>query len=115
MSELMDQFARSNGFKNSAEMFALVSSVDLKTPEKMDAFLKWKNSDGTKLGLIPLLPEMQFNEFLAYIRQHIGDHCTDEYWQMTFSTLKYKSIPGVELELANLAINAIPKDYKDKY
>lgn len=40
------------GFKNEQEFHKMVASVDLTDPEKMQKFLKWKEDDGTKEGLL---------------------------------------------------------------
>jgi len=42
------------GFEDEQEFFKLVSSVDLSTQEKREAFKKWQEEDGTKEGLIKL-------------------------------------------------------------
>lgn len=42
------------GFSSEAEFHRMVSSVDIRTPEKMRNFLNWKENDGTKEGLAKL-------------------------------------------------------------
>ncbi|MCB0595432.1 MAG: hypothetical protein KDD28_15175 [Phaeodactylibacter sp.] len=49
-----DEFAKSLGFSDAGEMNKLISNVDISAPEKMERFLKWKEADGTKTGLLAL-------------------------------------------------------------
>jgi hypothetical protein len=51
----MDETAQQKGFTNAAELNTMVTNVDLTTPEKLKAFMNWKDNDGSKAGLIPLL------------------------------------------------------------
>lgn len=48
----MDELAREMGFDSEEELHKLVGGADLSTTEKLEAFLKWKNEDGTKDGLL---------------------------------------------------------------
>lgn len=50
----MDAVVRQHGFRDLQEFNHLVSSADLTTPERFDAFMKWKLNDGTKDGLLKL-------------------------------------------------------------
>jgi hypothetical protein len=43
------------GFESEAEFHSMVSSVDISTPERMRAFISWKENDGTKGGLANLV------------------------------------------------------------
>lgn len=51
----MDAFTQAAGFANAGEMHQLVSSVKLNTPNRREAFERWKQEDGTKAGLLKLL------------------------------------------------------------
>ncbi len=51
----MDEVAKQNGFTNAAELNTMITNVDLTTAEKLKAFMTWKDSDGSKAGLLPLL------------------------------------------------------------
>jgi len=44
-----------NGFDGMEDLHNHVARVDLSTPEKRHAFDMWKDKDGTKPGLVPLL------------------------------------------------------------
>jgi hypothetical protein len=57
---------------------------------------------------------MTFEEFLAYIREHIGSYCTDAYWQWKYNILPDKSLEYVKTQMSSLAINAIGTDYASK-
>lgn len=39
------------GFKSLGEFCLLVADVDLSTPERIAAFERWRDEDGTKIGL----------------------------------------------------------------
>jgi hypothetical protein len=39
------------GFDSEKEFHKMVSSVDLANPIKLQAFLNWRDNDGTKKGL----------------------------------------------------------------
>lgn len=54
---MMDELAQSMGFSDAAELSQLVASVDISAPEKMAAFTQWRESDGTKAGLLALNEE----------------------------------------------------------
>jgi hypothetical protein len=49
-----DKFAKIAGFKDTKEMFKLISDCDLSTPVKLAAYKKWQLEDGTKTGLLAL-------------------------------------------------------------
>jgi hypothetical protein len=51
----MEEFVKEMGFENEKEFHKMVASVDLTNPTKMKMFLDWKESDGTKEGLLLLL------------------------------------------------------------
>lgn len=57
---------------------------------------------------------MSFEEFLKYIREHIGQYCTDSYWKVQYNLLKDRSPEGVKKEEPFLAIHAIATDYSSK-
>lgn len=43
-----------HGFESMQEFNSLVAAADIGTPERMAAFLQWRNHDGTKAGLLKL-------------------------------------------------------------
>jgi len=43
-----------DGFENRHEMRALIASADISTAEKLAAFKRWENEDGSKAGLLNL-------------------------------------------------------------
>lgn len=57
---------------------------------------------------------MSFEEFLALIRERIGNYCTDAYWKWKYETLPDKSQGFIEKELSFLAVHAIGTDYASK-
>lgn len=50
----MDELARQMGFLDFKEMSSLIAHVDISTPERLAAFNLWKQSDGSKYGLLCL-------------------------------------------------------------
>jgi hypothetical protein len=52
---MLDKFAREHGFANEKEMNEMVASVDLTHQPTRQAFLGWKEIDGTKAGLETVL------------------------------------------------------------
>ena len=50
-----DEEAKQKGFTNAAELSTMMTMVDMSTAEGIKAFMAWKDSDGSKAGLIPLL------------------------------------------------------------
>lgn len=44
------------GFESEEEMHRLIASVDLSSQSQFAAFLTWRDTDGTKSGLVRLLP-----------------------------------------------------------
>lgn len=56
---MMEEFVKKMGFNSLEEFNKLVSSADLSTPEKIQAFTTWKLNDGTKSGLIKLQGEQK--------------------------------------------------------
>lgn len=54
IEDLMNVAAKLNGFKDSAEMYKLIASVDISTPAKLAAFTAWKE-DGRKSELLKLI------------------------------------------------------------
>lgn len=47
----INEFARANGFENAKDMHHLIATADISTQEKLAAFYKWRDEDGTKTGL----------------------------------------------------------------
>jgi hypothetical protein len=43
------------GFESAAEGHKMIASVDLGSPEKLEAFKRWKFEDGTKEGLLKIM------------------------------------------------------------
>lgn len=50
----MEEFVKQMGFDSLQEFNKLVASVDISTPEKLKAFLGWKENDGTKKGILKI-------------------------------------------------------------
>lgn len=50
----LDEIVKQSGFESEKEFHTMVASVDLSTSEKITAFKKWQNEDGTKEGLLKL-------------------------------------------------------------
>ncbi len=46
-----DTIAQALGFQNVAEFNRMVAAVDLSTPERLAAFRRWQDNDGSKDGL----------------------------------------------------------------
>ena len=51
----MDMVAMANGFESAAEMNRMVARVDIQTDEQLRKFTIWKETDGTKEGLVKLM------------------------------------------------------------
>lgn len=47
----LETIVKELGFESTQEFNAMVAAVDLSNPAKQDAFVVWKESDGTKVGL----------------------------------------------------------------
>jgi hypothetical protein len=54
---------------------------------------------------------MTFEEFLIYVRKHIGSYCTDEYWKWTYEHLEEHTEEYIKKEMPYLAVNAIGTHY----
>jgi len=52
---MLDKLAREMGFENNEQMNQMVASVDLTHQPTRLAFLRWKESDGSKAGLDDVL------------------------------------------------------------
>ena len=50
----LSDLVRALGFADEADFHRLVASADISTPEKMKAFRKWQEEDGSKAGLLAL-------------------------------------------------------------
>ena len=57
---------------------------------------------------------MTFEEFLSYVRKHIGSYCTDAYWKWTYDHLEKKTVDYIKKEMPYLAVNAIGTDHVSK-
>jgi hypothetical protein len=49
-----DEIARQFGFSNAAEFHYMVANADISTPERLAAFKRWQEDDGSKDGLARL-------------------------------------------------------------
>lgn len=67
------------GFDSQQDFNSRLVSVDVSTPEKMAAFRKWQNDDGTKEGLLKL-PTVTLTRALMALQ----GMC--EVWRSTCST-----------------------------
>jgi hypothetical protein len=52
----LEEVVKQQGFESEAEFHKLVGSVDLSSPEAVLLFKRWQNEDGSKVGLVGLLP-----------------------------------------------------------
>jgi hypothetical protein len=52
----LEQIVIQNGFASLKEFNHLVASIDLSNLEKLAAFEQWRDNDGTKEGLLKLIP-----------------------------------------------------------
>ena len=50
----MERIIKGLGFTSKEEWYQLISNVDISTNDKLKAFEKWKNKDGSKYGLLKL-------------------------------------------------------------
>lgn len=55
MTTRMDSLVRMHGFADAAEYSAMMSAVDVSTPERYRAFKDWQEGDGSKTGLQQLM------------------------------------------------------------
>jgi len=53
----MEADAKARGFESVDEFERCMARVDISSLVKYQAFVLWKNEDGTKTGLLPLLPK----------------------------------------------------------
>ena len=53
----MEEIVKQMGFENEKEFHKMVSDIDLSNPIKMQKFLKWREEDGTKNGLLKVINE----------------------------------------------------------
>ena len=53
----LEKLVKAHGFENADEFHRLVASVDLSTKEKLFNFNVWREYDGSKAGLLKILPE----------------------------------------------------------
>lgn len=51
---IVDAAARAKGFKGARDFHRHISAVDLSTPDKLAAYRKWREEDGTKEGMLKL-------------------------------------------------------------
>lgn len=54
----MADFFTEAGFADEAEWNRLCAAPDLSSKKARDAFVNWRDNDGTKAGLIALFPEL---------------------------------------------------------
>jgi len=50
----MEEIVKQNGFVSLEEFNKIVANVDLTSADKIAAFKKWQDEDGTKTGLLKL-------------------------------------------------------------
>jgi hypothetical protein len=55
----LEEFAKLLGFDSLSQYAKLVYTTDVSTPEKLAAFEKWEEEDGTKEGLLRLRGEVE--------------------------------------------------------
>lgn len=56
-----------------------------------------------------------FEEFLKFIREHIGSYCNDSYWEGIYNKrIKKLSREKILKEIPFLGVNAVGTDYVDK-
>lgn len=48
-------YAQSCGFESDTELYRMLASVPMDTTQQKQAFLRWRETDGTKAGLEKLL------------------------------------------------------------
>ena len=58
---------------------------------------------------------MTFEEFLKYVREVIGNYCSDAYWQRAYTLLPDKTVEGIKKETSTLAVNVITTDYTSRH
>jgi len=68
----------------------------------------------SKSGITAQKEFVSFEDFLQYVRVHIGDYCTDKYWEFKWKTLKELSYDQIISQMPYLAANAIGTDYATK-
>jgi hypothetical protein len=51
----MEELVKEMGFDSEKEFHKLNASVDLTDPKKLAEYLKWKEEDGTKEGLLKVI------------------------------------------------------------
>jgi hypothetical protein len=51
---IIDQLVKKFGFDSEQDFNSLTSTIDLSTPQKIQAFKKWQNEDCTKSGLLKI-------------------------------------------------------------
>lgn len=54
---MTDQMAQALGFADTADFHHCVAAVDIYDADKMAAFKRWQDEDGTKAGLLRLPQE----------------------------------------------------------
>jgi len=75
----LEDLVKKNGFESEREFHKLVSSVNLSSPQKMAAFKKWKEEDGTKEGILKLDLTLdietgfKLEEFKKYLRDVVEE------------------------------------------
>ncbi len=52
----LNETVKELGFENEKEFYKLVASVDITTTAELASFNDWKLNDGTKKGLLKLIP-----------------------------------------------------------
>ena len=52
--DMLEQIIINNGFESLEEFNHLVGTLHISSPSVMADFIKWRNEDGTKAGLLKL-------------------------------------------------------------
>lgn len=52
----LDEFAKEHGFEDARALSRLTAKVNISNPDTWLLFSKWKDEDGSKDGLLKLIP-----------------------------------------------------------
>lgn len=88
----MEEIVKQYGFESVGEFHRMVADVDLTSAEKIAAFKKWQEDDGTKKGLIALKKRQQMLiEFKETIKE-VAEICdVSESEQETLFEILFKN------------------------
>jgi hypothetical protein len=114
--QVLEEFVRLLGFDNLSQYNKLVFTTDVSTPEKLAAFEKWQEEDGTKAGLLRLRGDGAAKSGITLSRHPssltpMNDHTPDEDNRLAKEIVliddKAYGLPQIK--------NAIPRDKQDDY